>query len=281
MISHIKHLRLLLLFEMMTVLFVTTEGQNNAEYYYQLKKPWHKLYFHADGTFKEIEVNWLNYCVCQKGVNISKGTYRKASCHFILDSDNDWILPDTCYLDNVDTAVKESDSLEIVFNSYYEQMFKEETENNICTYPHHRIYLYSISLKCGEDSLNKSFEKAFNAKHCADSVGKISEYCPREIEIHSIEMKMYWKDKDSKFPHNSLSQFFLYVPKDYRQRFFLIKLPWQVDYFLLCRIAHRNQKVRKITSSTIVLSGIKFKRIKFKRLPDYHRRERLDSEMQK
>ncbi len=252
-----------ILFCILAVFHLSVGGQNTAEYYYQVDEPWHKLFLYGDGTFKEFETNWLNNYICRYGINISKGTYKKESHFFVLESDVNWFLPDTFFLNGVIANKSNTDSLTIVIDSPYEQMFDLEENNNICTYFHHRVYLYAIQLQCGSDSLNKSFEKDFNARHSADSVGCWVIFCPQSIEVHRIEVKVYWSNEFDKMPHNSHEKVFVFVPTDCQQRHFTMELPWQADYFLLTRKSYRNQKVSRLNKKTIIHDGKKYKRMRY------------------
>lgn len=240
-------------------------GQRVNEYYYQKENPAYKIYFYSDGTFMEFAVNWTDR-VCSLGENISKGTYSRKAFSYILNSDDDWALPDTTYL-NTNTAAPlttESDSLTIVADSYYERMFKQEEENGMCSYPHHRIYLYTIRLHCGNDSVNQTFEERFNEQHIADSIGYWCVPCPPEIEIHSIEITMFWNETSSSdITHCSAYRVFSHIPENIHQRSFVLVFPDQVDYFLLTRKAYRNQKIRRLSSKAIVLDGKIYKKMKY------------------
>lgn len=232
-------------------------GQHN-EYYYQKEDPTCKLYFYKDGFFLELTTNWV-YHICSLGENISKGRYSKHTFYYVLNSNDDWLLPDTTCLNNVESLTTESDSLTIVVDSPYERMLKQERENGVCSYPHYRIYLYSIRLQCGDDSINQSFEKQFNTQHVADSIGFWSVACPPGIEIHSIGVTMYWNEATSSHvTKNSSYRFFVHAPDNVKQRSFVLKLPDQADYFLLTKKSYQNQKVRRINSRAIIFNGKKY-----------------------
>lgn len=235
-------------------------GQHN-EYYYRKGSPAYKLYFYKNGTFFEFVTNRVDH-ICSLGENISKGRYTRNTLYYILDSDKNWLLPDTLCLDDVKSLTTESDSLRIVVDSPYERMLKQEQVNRLCPYPHHRIYLYSIRLQCGNDSINQSFEKQFNTQHVADSIGLWGMPCPPNIEIHSIVVTVYWNEATSlHVTKNSSCRVFVYAPDDTKQHSFVLKLPDQADYFLLTKKYYQNQKVRRINSRTIMFNGKKYKKM--------------------
>ena len=237
-------------------------GQRANEYYYQKENPAYKIYFYSDGTFMEFAVNWVDH-ICSLGENISKGTYDCKPFCYILNSGNDWVLPDTTCLKAAEPLATESDSLTIIVNSHYESMFEQEAGNGICSCPHHRIYLYAIRLRCGSDSVNRCFEERFNAQLLADSVGYWCEPCPPEIEIRNIEITMFWNEKTSNVTHCSSHRVFSYISDNIHQRSFVLELPEQVDLFLLTRKAYCNQKIRRLNSKTIVLDGKTYKKMKY------------------
>lgn len=237
-------------------------GQRANEYYYQKENPAYKIYFYSDGTFMEFAVNWVDG-ICSLGENISKGTYNRNAFCYILNSDNDWLLPDTTHLDTAESLTTESDSLTIIVNSYYENMFKQEKENGICSYSHHRIYLYAIRLRCGKDSVNQSFERRFNEQHIADSIGYWCVPCPPEIEIRNIEITMFWNETSSDMTHCTSHRVFSYTSDNIHQRSFVLEFPEQVDFFLLTRKAYCNQKISRLTPRTIVLNRKTYKKMKY------------------
>ena len=253
-----------ILFSLTTIFLICiidcSYGQHN-EYYYRKECPAYKLFFYKNGTFSDFVTNWVDH-ICSLGENISKGRYTRNTFYYVLNSSDDWLLPDTVYLDNVESLTKKSDSLTIVVDSPYERMLKQEQENGLCSYPHHRIYLYYIQLQCGNDSINQSFEKQFNTQHVTDSIGFWSVACPPDIEIHSIGVTMCWNEATSSLvTKNSSYRVFVHAPDNVKQHSFVLKLPDQADYFLLTKKSYQNQKVRRINSRTIMFNGKKYKKI--------------------
>lgn len=253
--------RIFLLTIIVLICFCYCSYGQHKEYYYQKRAPAYKLYFYEDGFFLELTTNWV-YDICSYGENISKGKYSRNTFYYVLNSNDDWLLPDTTCLNNVESLTTESDSLTIVVDSPYERMLQQERENGVCSYPHHRIYLYSIRLRCGKDSINQSFEKQFNTQHVADSIGFWSVACPPGIEIHSIGVTIYWNEATSSHvTKNSSHRVFVHTPDNVKQHSFVLKLPDQADYFLLTKKSYQNQKVRRINSRTIIFNGKKYKKM--------------------
>ena len=234
--------------------------------YYQYDKRYqgHDFYFNSNGTF--VEYQWYSdspIVPCEKGWMISWGSYEVKTRHYILNSNQDMIrlTQDTIVLTDVQCRRAPQDSLYIALHSPYHYLLSVEDTCSSCKYRHQRIFSYDFIIECGDDNINKEFEKAFNSKFVADTTGEIRVYKPQNVQLKSVFVKIYWRidHQDTIIIQTHPSRILKYELGDYTYNdlnFYVQPL----DYAFLTRENYSDYKLRRKGRKSIVWHDKIFKR---------------------
>ena len=238
----------LLYFIMALLLVIPSFGQREATYYEE-KHPSHRLTFYNRGEYRE-------YYNCYKGPwgiacnycrPISNGTYIIQKGNYVLTSDE--AIP--CIKDTITYKLSEpipnnNDSATFIIRSPYEELFEEEDNCTICTYPHDRVYLYHFSVICANDSISRRFESEFNKaqKPTFSNICKIM--IPPEVRIEAVHLEMTWGDttylwQDPDVKCSTTIQL-PYPPSSHM--LYTVTLP-KFDYFYLAHKKYQKESTRK------------------------------------
>ena len=234
--------------------------------YFQYDKRYqdHNFYFGADGTF--IEYQWYRNrpdVPCEKGWTISWGSYELKPHYYILNSDQNLVrlAQDTIVLTDVQSSHNPQDSLFITLFSPYHQLFSIEDTCTSCKYRHQRIFSYDFIIKCGDDKINKEYEKAFNSKFVADTTGMIRFYKPQNVQLKSVVVKVNWKTdhNDTIIIQTYTSRILKYELENQMDNVLSFYVPF-LDYAFLTRIKYTNHKLRRKSSKFMFWQDKLFKR---------------------
>ena len=235
--------------------------------YFQYNKRYqdHNFYFGSDGTFAEYQWYYDPPNVpCKKGWIISWGSYEVKSRHYILNSNQNTIrqTQDTIALTDVQSSHNPQDSLLITLNSPYHQLLAVEDTCSSCKYRHQRIFLYDFSIECGDDKINKEYEKAFNSKFVADTTGVIRVYKPQSVQLKSVIVKVYWKTdhNDTIIIQSCPNRFLKYKLENQMDNVLSFYVP-SLDYAFLTRIKYTDYKLRRKGSKFVFWQDKLFKRV--------------------
>ena len=233
--------------------------------YYQYDKRYqgHDFYFNSDGTF--VEYQWYfdpPNVPCEKGWIISWGSYEVKPHHYILNSNQNMVrlTQDTIVLTDVQSSHKSQDSLFITVNSPYFQLLSIEDTCISCKYRHQRIFSYDFIIECGDDKTNKDYEKAFNSKYVADTIGSIRVYKPQNVQLKSVLVKVYWKidHKDTIIIQTYPSRILKYELKNYFDNDLNFNVH-SLDYAFLTRTYYTNYLLKR-KGSNVIWNNKVFKR---------------------
>lgn len=234
--------------------------------YYQYDKRYqdHNFYFNSNGTF--VEYQWYSdspIVPCKKGWTISWGSYEVKPHHYILNSNQNMaqLTQDTIVLTEVQSSHNSQDSLFITLHSPYHHLLSVEDTCSSCKYRHQRIFSYDFIIECGDDIINKEYEKSFNSKFVADTAGVIRVYKPQNVQLKGILVKVYWREghKDTIIMQTYPSRILKYELDDYADNdlnFYVRPL----DYAFLTRENYHNYKLRRKGRKSIVWQDKIFKR---------------------
>ena len=228
----------------------------------------HNFYFGSDGSF--VEYQWYRNSPdvpCKKGWMISWGSYEVKPHYYILNSNQNMarLTQDTIVLTDVQSSHAPQDSLFITLHSPYLQLLSIEDTCTSCKYRHQRIFSYDFIIECGDDKINKEYEKAFNSKFVADTTGVIRFFKPNYVLLKSILIKVYWKvdQMDTIIIQACPSRILKYELEDHMDND-LIFYAYPLDYTFLTRKNYHNYKLRRKGRKYIVWQDKIFKRpIKF------------------
>jgi len=234
--------------------------------YFQYDKRYqdHNFYFGADGSF--VEYQWSrnsSEIPCKKGWIISWGSYEVKSHHYILNSNQNMarLTQDTIVLTDVQSSHVPQDSLFITLHSPYLQLLSIEDTCTSCKYKHQRIFSYDFIIECGDDKINKEYEKAFNSKFLADTTGVIRVSKPNNVQLKSILIKVYWKvdHRDTIIIQTCPNRVLKYELEDHMDNDLII-YAYPLDYTFLTRRNYHNYKLRRKGRNYIVWQDKIFKR---------------------
>ena len=234
--------------------------------YFQYDKRYqdHNFYFNSDGTF--VEYQWYYdppNVPCEKGWIISLGSYEVKHHHYILNSNQDMarLTQDTIVLIDVQSSHNHQDSLLITLQSPYSQLLSVEDTCFSCKYRHQRIFSYDFSIECGDDIINKEYEKTFNSKFVADTTGIIRVYKPQNVQLKSVVVKVNWKTdhKDTIIIQTYISRVLKYELEDHLDNVLSFYVP-SLDYAFLTRIKYTDYKLRRKGSKFMLWQDKLFKR---------------------
>lgn len=238
-----------------------------SHFQYEKRHQDHCFDFYSDGTF--VEYQWYRNrsdVPCEKGWMVSWGKYEIKSRYYILNSDQNMIYStqDTIVLTDVQSKHASQDSLFITLNSPYNQLLSVEDTCSSCKYRHQRIFSYDFIIKCGEDKVNKEYEKAFNSKFVADTTGVIRVFKPQEVLLKSVLVKVYWKvdHNDTIIIQTCPSRILKLELKNYYDNELNFNVP-SLDYAFLTRTYYTNYLLKRKGSNVIWNNKV------FKKPPKY------------
>ena len=238
--------------------------------YFQYDKRYqdHNFYFGADGSF--VEYQWhpnSQDVTCEKGWIISWGSYEVKQRHYNLNSNQSLarLTQDTIVLTDVQSRHVPQDSLFITLHSPYLQLLSYEDTCKSCKYRHRRIFSYDFIIVCGDDKINKEYEKAFNSEFVADTTGVIRVAKPNNVHLKSILIKVRWKvdHLDTVIIQARPSRVLMYELDDRTDNDLILYAP-TLDYTFLTRIYYHDYKLRRKGRKCVVWQDKMFKQpIKF------------------
>ena len=118
---------------------------------------------------------------------------------------------------------------------------------------------------CGDDKINKEYEKAFNSEFVADTTGVIRVAKPNNVHLKSILIKVRWKvdHLDTVIIQARPSRVLMYELDDRTDNDLILYAP-TLDYTFLTRIYYHDYKLRRKGRKCVVWQDKMFKQpIKF------------------
>ena len=232
--------------------------QYTKVYCYEKDNPGHRIYLRENGTYDEFWGSIASGDACRPGLNFSNGCFTRKNRSFLLTSfeqRHTHCIPLPVQVSVRDTLCK--NNLHLKINSPYERMIEYEAEEQCCcTYPHKRIYLYEIRIKCGDGSKNRSFKRYFNSKHSADTTGLLKDTLPQDVKIHSVKCTIRLSKEYAKGigVNPKIHASFRVKTQEISANMLCFELP-NFDYFLLINKTYKNKRMRIINDKTVKFNG--------------------------
>lgn len=251
-------------------------GQKHKKTLYEYRNGANRVIFFRNNTFCQCIHFVDSHHSCVEEITISEGRYHRHKGNYVLNTSSTFFTPidslhvHTEYLSSTDS------NLYIRLETPYESLFAEEQENPICTYPHEKIYQYSISIVCDSDSINKHFENTFNLEHNADTCGIVVSPLPSGVRVFKIKLLVSWMPEKAKNSAYAVAEMTTQI-SSFENNYVVLTIP-DLTYSYLYHKKYLNEKVMKVGNNEyIIVDGETYKHVIFRsnfRIRIDERRER-------